>query len=201
MSQITIIPSDGIVGVGGVFHQVDLADIDQAIHAVQFNTATGSGHVEYTDPALPNKPIGKTAFRMFEKFVNRWKAADAPPVRTLEDVKRDCRSQINAERDTREQAGFPYLDKVLDSDAKSVQRISITVQAAQAAMAVGQPFSVDWTCQDNTTLTMDAAQVMGMPVALALYAKQLHEHAQTRKAEIDAATTIEDAESVHWDLV
>lgn len=198
MSQITIIPSDGVVGVAGQFHHVDLADIDSEIHAVQFNTATGSGHVEYIDPAVPNKPIGKTAFRMFEKFVNRWKAADAPPVRTLEEVKRDCRAQINAERDTREQSGFPYLEKIIDSDAKSVQRISVMVQAAQAAIAAGQSFSVGWTCQDNSILTMDAAQVMGMPVALAQYGQQLHAHAKTRKDAVDAASTIEEAEAVQW---
>lgn len=198
MSQITIIPSDSIIGVGGVFHEVDLADIDPGIHAVQFNTATGSGWVEYIDPAVPNKPVGKTAFRPFEKYVNRWKAADAPPVRTLEEVKRDCRAQINAERDTREQSGFPCLDKIIDSDAKSVSRISVMVQAAQAALSAGQPFSVDWTCQDNSILTMDAAQVMAMPVALAQYGQQLHAHAKSRKDAIDAATTIEEAEAVQW---
>ena len=45
--RITIIQDDGLVGVDGVFRAVDLAGIDPAIHAIQFDTEVGSGHVEY----------------------------------------------------------------------------------------------------------------------------------------------------------
>lgn len=198
MAQITIIPSDGRVYVDGVAHEIDLSDMDANIHAIQFDQGSGSGHIEYVGNALPNKPLGKTAFRIFEKYVNRWKAAEAPPERTLADAKADKRQQINGTRDTLEQSGFPYLGKIIDSNSVSVQRLTIVVQSAQAAIAVGAPFSVDWTCQDNSVLTMDAAAVMGMPPALAMFANGLHQHARDKKALIEAATTIGDVDAIVW---
>jgi len=45
--RITIIQSDGIVGVDGVFRAVDLSDLDPAIHAIQYNTAKEAGEIEY----------------------------------------------------------------------------------------------------------------------------------------------------------
>ncbi|WP_152966587.1 DUF4376 domain-containing protein, partial [Gulbenkiania mobilis] len=71
---------------------------------------------------------------------------------------------INAERDRREEAGFSYRGKLLDSTSRSVQRITAAALAAQAAVATGTPFSLEWTCADNSTLTLDAAGVIGMPV-------------------------------------
>ncbi|EEG08943.1 DUF4376 domain-containing protein [Pseudogulbenkiania ferrooxidans] len=94
---------------------------------------------------------------------------------------------INAERNRLEAAGFPYLGKVLDSTPRSVQRITAAALAAQAALAAGQTFTLDWTCADNSTLTLDAVGVIGMPVALAQHAAALHTHARTLKAEAEAA--------------
>jgi hypothetical protein len=197
MSKITIIPIDGVTGVDGVFHQIDLTDIGADIHAIQFDDVSGSGHIEFND-GKKNQSIGKAAFKPFEKYVNRWKAANTPPERTLEQAKLDARQQINGKRDTLEASGFPYLDKTFDSDPRSVQRISTAVQAAQAAIGAGQPFSITWTAQDNTTVDLDAVGMMGMPVALAQYAAGLHEHAKGKKALIDAATTITEVDAIQW---
>jgi hypothetical protein len=200
--KISIIQDDGVVGVDGVFRAVDLTGIDEQVHAVQFDTTTNTGHVEFDSSLVPRKPnmrLGKTKFKqMFERYVQRWKAADAPPVRTLQEVKLDKRQQINSIRDNLEQGGFPYADKIIDSNPVSVQRITVAVQAAQAAVGAGQPFAIDWTCQDNSVLSLDAFGMMGMPVALALYAKELHETARDRKDQIEAAASIEAVEAVEW---
>ncbi|RYG95957.1 MAG: DUF4376 domain-containing protein, partial [Alphaproteobacteria bacterium] len=95
--------------------------------------------------------------------------------RTLDEVKAARWSDMKRHRDLLEAAGFPYRGKRLDSDSRSVQRINTAVQAAQAALAVGEPFSITWTCADNTTLDLDGAGMLGVPVALALYADQLHQ--------------------------
>lgn len=107
-------------------------------------------------------------------------------------------AEIKAERDHLEQAGVPYMDKVLDSDTTSVQRIAIAVQAAQAAIAAEQPFTLEWTTQDNTPLTMDATQVVGMSVALAMYSDSLHQTARTLREQIEAAETAEALEAITW---
>lgn len=118
--------------------------------------------------------------------------------RTLQDFKDAQWATVRSERDTRETAGFPYLGKTIDSDPRSVQRINTAVQAAQAAAAANQPFTLFWTCQDNTTLELDATGMMEMPVALAVYANSLHETARTLRAQIDAATTPEAVEAITW---
>lgn len=119
-------------------------------------------------------------------------------VPTLEELKERKWAVIKTERDRLEQSGVPYLGKILDSDTLSVQRVAIAVQAAQAAIAAEQPFTLEWTTQDNTPLTMDAAQVVGMSVALAQYSDSLHQTARGIRERIEAAKTAEELEAIKW---
>ncbi len=108
-------------------------------------------------------------------------------------------SAIKAERDRRETTGFSYMGKILDSDPRSVQRITGAVQAAQKAIADGADFSIDWTCANNTVLTMNAAQMMAAPVALATYANALHQTARALRDTIyHASATLESVAAVSW---
>jgi len=75
--RLTIIPSDGVVGVDGVFRSVSMAGVDPAIHAVQFDDATGEGEIERKGRGAVATPITDRA--PFQVFVDRWTAA-APPV-------------------------------------------------------------------------------------------------------------------------
>ncbi len=197
--KITIITADSLVGVNGVFRAVDLSDIDETVHAVQFDTGSNTGHVEFVNASKPNMGLGKAKFdKLFYKYVQSWKAAGIAPERTLDEIKADKRQQINSKRDTLEQSGFPYMNQMIDSNAVSVQRITVAVQAAQAAIAAGQTFSIDWKCQDNSVLTLDAAAMIGMPVALAMNADQIHQTAREKKALIDAAVSAAEVEAVEW---
>lgn len=188
----------GVVSVGPNFRNVDLSEVDVGIQSISFDTATGVGLVMLSNQT--NYNIGREMFNyLYSKYVQAWRAAGTPPTRTLEQVKTDKREQINSIRDNLEQSGFPYMDKVIDSNPVSVQRITVAVQAAQAAIGAGQPFAITWTCQDNSTLELDAVGMMGMPVALAMFANTLHEAARAKKDLIDAATTIEEVEAVTWE--
>jgi hypothetical protein len=108
---------------------------------------------------------------------------------------------IKNKRDSLEIVGFPYLGKTIDSDSLSVQRINTAVQAAQAAMAIGMPFSLSWTCQDSSLLVLDGPGMLGMAVALAEYANELHETARSLRSQIDAATTIEAVKAIVWPAI
>lgn len=121
-----------------------------------------------------------------------------PYTPTLDELKTAKWAEIKAKRDTLEQAGVPYLGKVIDSDTVSVQRIAIAVQAAQAAISAGVEFALDWTCADNTVLTMTAAEVVGMSVALAQHADSLHQTARGLRERIEAATTTEELAAIKW---
>lgn len=120
------------------------------------------------------------------------------PMQDIESARELQWNEIKAERDRLEQAGVPYLGKILDSDTVSVQRIAIAVQAAQSAIAAGQTSTLSWTCADNTTLTMTAEQVCGMSVALAQYSDQLHQIARGLREQIEAATTVEELDIITW---
>lgn len=123
------------------------------------------------------------------------------PGPTLSELQVSAWSRIKAERDRREQAGAPYLDKILDSDEKSVTRISIAVQAAQAAISAGTSFSLDWTMQDNSVVTMTAAEVVGMSVALATHSNGLHLAARAVHEKILAATDAAGVEAAEKAVV
>ena len=122
-------------------------------------------------------------------------------VPTLSELQDAAWSRIKSERDRREQAGAPYLGKVLDSDEKSVTRISIAVQAAQAAISAGTPFSLYWTMQDNSVVTMTAAEVVGMSVALAAHSNALHLAARAVREKIFAATDATGVEAAEAAVV
>jgi hypothetical protein len=115
---------------------------------------------------------------------------------SLATEKARLREAINAERDRLEVAGFYYMGKRLDSTERSVLRFNVAVQAAQAAIAAGQTFQLDWTCADNSELPLDAAGVIGIPVAFALYGNALHQHARALKAAVESATTAAELAAV-----
>lgn len=139
---------------------------------------------------IPEQP---SALHVFD-----WSAKTWSDPRTLAAIKAECWAAMKRHRDLLEASGFPYLGKRLDSDARSVARINTAVQAAQAALAIGEPFAITWTCADNTTLALDGAGMLGIPVALALYADQLHQTCKAMRAQINAATTAAQVESIAW---
>ena len=100
-------------------------------------------------------------------------------------------------RDAAEQGGFTYMNKTIDSDERSCIRITAAVNAAQVG---GDTFSLDWTCSDNSVLTLTAAQAVGMGVALALWSNTCHSRARKIKDKIEAATSGSELDSIYWDM-
>lgn len=70
--------------------------------------------------------------------------------------------------------------------------------AAQAAQLAPADFSIEWTCRDNSIITLSRDQLIQMPLIMAQASNTLHEKARTLKAQIDAATSIEEIEAVAW---
>jgi hypothetical protein len=133
------------------------------------------------------------------KIVNGEIAIVDPANDDLLKARHDAKEKINAIRDLKEVQGFPFMGKIMQSDAeRSVPRIIVATLAAQAAIAADVNYVATWTCADNTELTLDASQTIQMSVAFAIYGQGLHAIAKTLKAQIDAAVTIEAVESVAW---
>lgn len=189
--RLTIIVPDSVVGVNGEFRHLDLTSLDPTIRALQWDGATG--HIEFND-GKANQAI--TDIDSFMSLITAWNALTPPPPAppTLEDLKAEKTTQINASRDIEEAAGFSYLNKVFDSDPLSVQRISIAAQTAQ----LDPNFVIGWTAQDNTVVSLNQSQMLGMPAALAVHAYTLHEKARQLKGQVAAAASSADLDLINW---
>lgn len=119
----------------------------------------------------------------------------ADPAQLLEYSKTKKWNEIKTIRDTKETSGCPFKGSVLDSDERSVTKINTAVQSAQI---YGENFSIDWTMQDNSVITLTYEDMLAVPLALASWSNYLHQHARGLKAQIDSATTIQDVLAVEW---
>lgn len=144
-----------------------------------------------------NTPDIDLAFYSSQSSVVRYRVYQTP-MPTLEEIKLAKWEEIKLARDTEEQAGLPYMGKVVDSDTLSVQRLTIASQNAQIALALGQDFVIDWTCKDNSVLKMTAKDLIGIPPALAQFSDSLHQKARKLRGQIDEAETIEEVENIKW---
>ena len=124
-----------------------------------------------------------------------WEDASFSWMLDLASAKTYAKERITKARNDDELNGFDAYGKTFDSDSDSQRRILI---AANTAQTIGASFSVDWTCKDNSVITLSYEQMVGMPVIMAQVGNELHQKARTLKAEIDAATTLEEINAVVW---
>ena len=117
----------------------------------------------------------------------------------LEDLREAKRQEINTARDNAEQGGFEYLGKVFDSDPVSCQRIALASQTAMMCKTAGQEFNVVWTCQDNTTIELDADAMIGVSIALTQWSNVCHTKASELKAQLELATIEEEINAIKWE--
>ena len=115
---------------------------------------------------------------------------------TLDELKVLKRAEINQARDKAEQGGFEYLGKTFDSDQVSCIRMS---SAAQAMQYADDTATITWTTQDNSTIDLNKAQLMGLVVALAQWSNTCHQKATALKAQIDACDSKEALDKVKWE--
>ena len=122
--------------------------------------------------------------------------SNPPP--PLDEVKAEKLAKIKADRNAAITGGFTYLNKPIDSDRDSVMAITGAAVAALAAKAAGIPYSVTWTCADDSTLTLDADGVLGMSITLAQFADAQHTKGRPLKDAIKNATAVDAVEAVAW---
>ena len=113
---------------------------------------------------------------------------------------RACKwAEIKGERDRLENGGFDMPDVGrFDSDADSRARIVGAVTAAKIAKDEGQPFSVEWTLADNTTVMLNAEQVISVGFAMLTHTTSTHEKGRVLRAQIDAAEDVDSLNAITW---
>ena len=77
--KISIINPDSTVVIDGLgFNSLDLSTISSTTHAIQFDTATSTGHVEYNN-GTANEAI--TSIAAYQSIIDAWQVVkDAQPV-------------------------------------------------------------------------------------------------------------------------
>jgi hypothetical protein len=120
------------------------------------------------------------------------------PAKQLDIARGTKRMELNNARSSAEYAHFVFDGSSFDADADSQRRIAGAVQLAGISATVGQPYSVNWTLADNTVRTLSGAEMIGVGIALGQHVQAAHETAQTLKAQLDAATTLEEVAAITW---
>ncbi len=82
------------------------------------------------------------------------------------------------------------------SDEASRINIIGAVVMAQIALANSQPFSVTWTLADNSVVELDAAKMIAVGAAVFQHVAGVHMAAQTTRAAIETARSIDELASV-----
>lgn len=116
----------------------------------------------------------------------------------LDRVRKIQRAEVVSSRNATITGGFTYLGKQIDSDRDSVMAITGAATAALAAKATSLPYSVVWTCADDSTLTLDADGVLGMVVTLAMFADAQHAKARPLKEAIAVEKDPEKIKQMKW---
>lgn len=93
---------------------------------------------------------------------------------------------------------FDWLGSLFQVDVISRDKLQEQLLDSILATLAGDPWSIEWTLADDTTLTMDAADMAAMNRALAARTKTHHDKAQDKRALIYASMSPED---FTWDSV
>lgn len=114
----------------------------------------------------------------------------------LEYVRNKQWEEIKKDRDNAETSGLPFKDKVLDYDMRSAFKLDIAMETAKQ---VGENFSIDWTMQDNTVMTLTYADLLSIPLIAANYSNELHKKARQYRDKIYNLTDIKEITGVKWE--
>jgi hypothetical protein len=109
-----------------------------------------------------------------------------------------AKQRINLAWKVAEKEPFPAFGKLFDADDKAIQRILGAAQAASVAIQLGQPLSIEWTCADNSSITLDANTLVTLPLLVAQVANDLHNRYLGLKSQLDSASTLDEIDSIVW---
>jgi hypothetical protein len=130
-------------------------------------------------------------YHTFDFELHEW--VDA---RSLEEVKEMQWEKIKESRTTAIEAGFMSQGKPYQSDPESKSDI---LGACQLAQVVGSSFTINWTCKDNTVITMSQMQMIQVGIDLGVHINTQHAIARGLRTAINGATSKEEVEAITWE--
>lgn len=97
---------------------------------------------------------------------------------------------VKALRATVQQGGCQTPFGPAQTDLESRGLINGAVTLAMLSLQAGQPFALEFTLADNSSLMLDASSMIGLGQAVGLFVAAAHAYSVTLRALIDSAPTI-----------
>ena len=149
---------------------------------------------DYIDSgAVTTRAVCPSSDHVFNWNTKQW----ADP-RTLQDLKDAAWERIKAARGT-------YIDLPLvtpygtfDSGAKDRINITDAILLLQTLTSLGTPTSIVFTLANNSTQTLNTAEMVTVGLLLGQKVQAAHANARVRRAEIEASTTKEQIDAIVW---
>lgn len=104
-------------------------------------------------------------------------------------------ARIKRQRSEAEQSDFSCSIGTFQADK---ERITGATQLAVIAQLKSQSFSMPWTLQDNSVVTLDAAAMISVGEALGLHVARVFQRGRALRETIAATTTVAEADAINW---
>ena len=98
--------------------------------------------------------------------------------------------RVKVKRDAVIDGGAMTPIGMVDSDALSRTNIIGAVVGAQIAKSVAQPFSIEWTAQDNSIHSLNADGMIGLGLAVLAHTSVAHDKARTLRIAMEGAADL-----------
>ncbi len=109
---ISIIKNDNTVILDGLgYDNLDLSSLGSTIYAIQFNTETNKGHIEYNDGSL-NKDI--TSISDYQSIIDAHQSQKTTKESELKKIE-DDRKVLEATYQYKRQTEYPNIGDVIDA--------------------------------------------------------------------------------------
>ena len=108
----------------------------------------------------------------------------------LEVLKQRKIAELKYQRDTAEVQPITYNGNLYDYDEKARDRINVAI------VALGGTGSLVWTTADNKDVSVTAADLRSVLIAVAVRSNELHIRYRNAKAKVEEAQTAEELEAI-----
>jgi hypothetical protein len=119
-------------------------------------------------------------------------------LRTLEQRKAERWEQIKLARTAAINAPLVTPYGTFDADPASRQNITDAILMVQTLDQLGEPSSIDFTLADNSVVTLTVSEMVDVGLRLGAQVQAAHATSRVLRGQLDAATTAEAVDSVHW---
>ena len=114
----------------------------------------------------------------------------------LTKLKLKRKNTVNTYRDKMIAMGCTTPSGIMDTDADSLRNIMATYQAAVLSIVMQASFSVEWRLADNSTITLNAAQLIAAGNAVLARVEACYQHSWLLKADIEANDALDQTGNV-----